>query len=111
MRKLQNFFLIPLLLITVIANAQTRTIKGKVISAQNNQAISGTSVQIKGKSTGTVTDNNGSFSINVPAGAVTLVISNVGYTTVERTVGADESEINVTLTESNSELNAVVVTA
>ncbi len=111
MRKLQKLFLLPLLLMSVIVNAQTRTIKGKVISAQNNQAISGTSVQIKGKSTGTVTDNNGSFSINVPAGAVTLVISNVGYTTVERTVTAGESEINVTLTESNTELNAVVVTA
>src|SRR6266542_1668754 len=111
MRKLQKLFLLPLLLMSVIVNAQTRTIKGKVISAQNNQAISGTSVQLKGKSTGTVTDNIGSFSINVPASAVTLVISNVGYTTVERTVTAGESEINVTLTESNTELNAVVVTA
>src|SRR3954454_2197127 len=111
MLKLQKLFLLPLLLISIIVNAQTRTIKGKVVSSQNNQPISGAAVQIKDKSIGTITSNDGSFSLNVPGGAVTLVISNVGYTSVERTVEANASEINITLAESSSELNTVVVTA
>ena len=47
MQKLQKLFLLPLLLISVIVNAQTRTIKGKVVSSQNNQPISGAAVQVK----------------------------------------------------------------
>ena len=111
MFKFQKLFLLPLLLISIIVNAQTRTVKGKVVSAQNNLPISGASIQIKGKTTGIVTDNEGSFSINVPTTSVTLVISSVGYTAVERAVDANISEITITLTESSSELNAVVVTA
>ncbi|HEY6977759.1 MAG TPA: carboxypeptidase-like regulatory domain-containing protein, partial [Chitinophagaceae bacterium] len=111
MLKLQKLFLIPLLLISIMLNAQTRTIRGKVVSSQNNQPISGAAVQVKDKSIGTITNNDGSFSLNVPAGAVTLVISNVGYTSVERAVEANASEINVTLAESSGELNTVVVTA
>jgi len=111
MRKLQNFFFIPLLLVSIIVNAQTRTVKGKVVSAQNNQPISGAAIQVKDKSIGTITNNDGSFSINVPAGTVTLVISNIGYTTVERAVEANVTDLSITLAESNTELNAVVVTA
>src|SRR4051812_26160158 len=111
MRKLRKLILIPLLFISIIVNAQTRTIKGKVVSAQNNQPISGAAIQVKDKSIGTITNNDGSFSINVQAGSVTLVISTIGYATVEKTVEANVSELNITLTESNSELNAVVVTA
>src|SRR4030095_1362590 len=111
MLKLQKLFLIPLLLISIIVNAQTRTVRGKVVSSQNNQPISGAAVQVKDKSIGTITNNDGSFSLNVPGGTVTLVISNIGYTSVERTVEANLSEINITLVESSSELNTVVVTA
>src|SRR4051812_29795578 len=111
MRKLQNLFLVPLVLISIIVNAQTRTIKGKVVSAQNNQPVSGASVQIKGTQTGTTTSNDGSFSLMALRDNVTLVISYIGYATVEKAVEANASEITITLTEINSELNAVVVTA
>src|SRR5262249_41994306 len=100
MQKLQKLFLIPLLLIGVMVNAQTRTVKGKIVSAQNNQPVFGASVQIKGKTGGTVTGTDGTFSINVPAGNVTLVVTNVGYASVERTVESNISDITITLTES-----------
>ena len=111
MLKLRKLILIPLLLMSIIVNAQTRTIKGKVVSSQSNQPVFGASIQMKGKSTGTVTGTDGSFSINVPAGSVTLVISNVGYASVERTVEANISDITITLNESQGELGEVVVTA
>jgi TonB-linked SusC/RagA family outer membrane protein len=111
MKKLRALFFILFLFFCFAAYAQTRTVKGKVVSAQNNQPIAGAAIQVKDKSIGTITNNDGSFSLNVPNGAVTLVISNVGYTSVERTVEAGASEINITLVESSSELNTVVVTA
>ena len=111
MRKLSKLIFIPLLLLGLLAQAQNRTIKGKVVSAQNNTPLSGASVLIKGTSTGVATGADGSFSLSVPSGAVTLVISSVGYGTMEQTVGASESDITVTLTEGVGSLNEVVVTA
>jgi len=111
MRKCHKFFVIPFLFIGMMVNAQSRTLKGKVVSAQDNQPVAGASVMIKGATTGAATDNTGSFSLNVPAGRVTLVVTNVGFTLVERSIDANTSTITISLTESQGELGEVVVTA
>jgi len=111
MRKLHKLFLIPLLLLCVAAHAQTRAVKGKVVSAKDNQGVSGASVLVKGKTSGTATGNDGSFSINVPDGKVTLIVSNVGFESTEKVVEAGISEVTIVLTESQGELQGVVVTA
>ena len=49
--------------------------------------------------------------LNVPAGRVTLVISNVGYNPIERRVDASSSELIVSLVQNNDQLGEVVVTA
>jgi TonB-linked SusC/RagA family outer membrane protein len=90
------------------AFAQTRTIKGKVVDA-TNQPIIGASIQIKGTSTGTITDVNGSYSVNASAKDV-LVISFIGYTS-EQEVVASRSVINVMLKEATVQMNDVVITA
>jgi len=66
-----------------IASAQSRPVSGKVLSAENEEPIIGASVVVKGTTTGTVTNVNGNFSINVPSANATLVISYVGMKTVE----------------------------
>lgn len=104
------FFLIAFLCITGAMYAQTRTITGVVTSAAG-VAQPGASVVVKGKANGAATDVNGKFSINVPAGAVTLVVSNVGFTPQEKTVAANVSEMNFSLAEAKGDLEAVVVTA
>lgn len=109
MRK-PHLLLFIALLLCIIAKAQTRTIKGKVLS-DVNQPVAGASVQLKGKTIGTTTANDGTFSLNVPSGAVTLVISYVGYTAIERAVDENTSDVTVTLAQSSTDLNAVVVTA
>ena len=111
MRKLQKLFLIPLLLLCFAAHAQTRTVKGKVLSEKDNLPVSGASVFIKGKATGTTTGGDGSFSLSVPAGNVTLVISYIGFTSVEQLVEGNLSEITVSLAASSGDLGEVVVTA
>src|SRR5689334_2783482 len=100
MGKLRKIFLLPLLLLSIIANAQTRTVKGKVISSTDNKPVAGASVLVKGKTIGTATGNDGSFSLNIPTGSVTLVVSFIGYSTVEQTVGESTDDITITLVES-----------
>lgn len=111
MGKLKKICLLPLLLLSVIVHAQTRTIKGKVVSAQDNKPVAGASILVKGKTTGTATGNDGSFSLNVPTGEVVLVISYIGYTQVEQAVDAATSDVTITLVESKGDLGEVVVTA
>src|SRR3954447_3447428 len=111
MNRLRSLFFIPVLFLCFTVNAQTRSLKGKVVSSENNQPIIGASVQVKGKTIGTTTNNDGSFTLNIPSGATTVVISSVGFVSMEKNIDENTSDITVTLTESSSELNAVVVTA
>ncbi len=113
MRKFHQLFLIPLvLLLCFTAQAQTRTITGKVTSAKDDQPVSGASVQVKGsRPTGTATGNDGSFSINAPAGKVTLLISSVGFATIEKVVDANSSSVTIGMSAVQNELEGVVVTA
>ena len=69
----------------VSAQAQ-RTISGTVTDPDGSPLI-GASVLVKGTSVGTVTDFNGHFSLNVPEGQNTIVISYTGYETQEVALG------------------------
>lgn len=89
------------------ALAQTRTVTGKVISSDDGAPVPGVNVQVKGTSTGTVTDANGNYSISVGNNAV-LVFSFVGYATQEVAVGS-QSVIDVTLQSDVTALTEVVV--
>jgi TonB-linked SusC/RagA family outer membrane protein len=111
MRKLHKLVFILFLFTCMVAHAQTRTVKGKVLNAQGNLPIAGASVLVKGKTNGTATANDGSFSINVPTGNVTLVVSYIGFATVEKSVEANLADITITLSEAKSDLGEVVVTA
>ena len=83
MRKL-TFLLACLFLIGVgLVNAQSRTVSGKVLSAEDGQPIIGATVIVKGTSSGTITDVSGNFSVSVAANSQTLAISYVGMKTVE----------------------------
>lgn len=80
MKKLL-FSLLMLLACAATAIAQ-RTITGKIVD-QNNEPLIGASVLVKGTSSGTATDVDGSFTLNVPDGGTTLVISYTGFTLKE----------------------------
>lgn len=111
MLKNKQFMLAVLLLFMAnLLQAQTRTITGKVTSA-NNEVQPGASVVIKETSKGTVTDANGKYTIAAPTGEVTLVISSIGFDKLEKVVGPGVSVADVTLSESAGNLGEVVVTA
>lgn len=89
-------------------------VEGKVVG-RDGRPLSLVTVWVKNSSLGTVTDEQGRFSIQqVPAGEQTLSISSVGYGTKVITVMVTKdsaSELTVQLEESVQELSTVVVTA
>ena len=111
MSRINCLLFIPLLFLGTLLSAQDRTITGKVISSKDNLAVAGASISVKGKTTGTSTGADGSFSIVAPAGRVTLQVSSVSYISAEQVVEANQNDIIIHLTEGATQLTEVVVTA
>jgi len=83
-------------------------VHGKILD-ENGLPFPGVSVKIKGTNVGTVSDQNGDFSVNAPDNAV-LVVSFLGYETQE--LAADgKTALTIKLVISNKSLSEVVVTA
>jgi TonB-linked SusC/RagA family outer membrane protein len=87
-------------------SALTR-VKGVVTERASGQALVGVTVKVKGGRTGTATDNNGAFVVDVPASG-SLVFSYVGFTDQEVSV-KNQATINIELERGSSSLNEVVV--
>src|SRR6266542_6788280 len=102
-------FAISILAICINAMAQNRKISGKIISAKDNSPVAGATVSVKGKTQSVAALADGSFSLNVPAGQVTLLITSVGFAPKEFKVEGASSNISITLNEDFSKLSDVVV--
>ncbi|WP_027303311.1 SusC/RagA family TonB-linked outer membrane protein [Rudanella lutea] len=89
------------------AYAQDQQVTGRVVSKTDGQGLPGVSVLVKGTTTGTATDANGDFQLNVPSGAV-LQFSMIGMTSQEVPVG-NQTVINVQLADDARALEEVVV--
>ncbi|QHJ09489.1 SusC/RagA family TonB-linked outer membrane protein [Hymenobacter busanensis] len=94
---------------TLAAAQQTRPLTGKVLDSASGEALPGVNVVVQNTSIGTVTNESGAFSLNVPEGdAVTLVFSYVGY--LPQTVAAGkQSNLSVRLKTDQKALDEVVV--
>lgn len=100
--------MLGLLLMNAVALAQNnRTITGK-ITDDKGAPLSNVSVQVKGLKVGTVTNEDGNFSISVPANGRILVFSYAGMTTEEVAIG-NQTNVNVSLQPANKNLQEVVV--
>ncbi|WP_026473327.1 SusC/RagA family TonB-linked outer membrane protein [Alkaliflexus imshenetskii] len=88
--------------------AQTRTITGTVTGSDDGMPIPGASVFVKGTTVGTVTQVNGSYSLNVPADAQTLVFSFVGMQTQEQPI-AGRTVLDAILISDAIRMDEVVV--
>ena len=85
-----------------------KEITGTVTSAEDNFPLIGVSVIVKGTSSGTVTDVDGKFTLNVDPGTV-LVFSYTGFASQEVTVGARSNYDVVMLTDAELLEEVVVV--
>src|SRR6185437_6079053 len=106
--KSKFFSLLFLIFSVAVARSQNKIVTGKVTS-DAGEMLSGVTVSLKGTQKATATNSSGEYSISVPsAGNEVLIFSFVGKDSKEITVG-DRSTINVSLTNSISTLNDVVV--
>ncbi|MDD7421341.1 MAG: TonB-dependent receptor [Prevotellaceae bacterium] len=80
-------------------------VNGQVLDAKTGEPIVGASVMVKGTSKGGVTDIDGNFTFNAPAGS-TIVVSYIGYQQTEVKAG---SNMHINIAEDNKQLSEVVV--
>lgn len=108
MMKKLTYLLLCLCLGIGLVSAQTSSVRGVVISGEDNEPIIGASILAKGTTVGTVTDFDGAFSLDVPSSAKTLVISYIGMETQEVAVAPN---LRVVLKASAEALDEVIVVA
>lgn len=103
-----NFLSMVLLMVMLsgMAFAQQKTITGKVTD-ETGAPVPGTTIIVKGTTTGIVTDMDGNYSLSVPATAKTLVFSFVGMTSQEVIVGT-QTNISVKMISESIGLEEVV---
>jgi outer membrane receptor protein involved in Fe transport len=93
-----------------ITYSQT-SISGSVKDS-NNQPISGANVKVAGESTGTVSDGNGNFNLTTnKKPPFDLEVSSVGFASAKVNVTSNNQTLNVTLSEQETQLNEIVVSA
>ena len=90
------------------ARNQQITVRGTVISSDDNLPIPGVNVVVAGTSIGTVTNIDGVYEIDVPESGSVLRFSFIGFKTIEKEIGSN-SEINIVLQTDESSLGEVVV--
>ncbi len=79
------------------------SVQGRVSDGSNGQSLAGVSVRVKGSSIATTTNEQGTYSIQIPAPGSVLVFSYIGFENVERQVTS--SQLNVSLRMATQALN------
>ena len=108
-RLLHAIFMPVFLTLSLSLLAQDRVVTGKVTDSKDASAVVGASVLVKGTTVGTSTNAEGNFSFSVPSSAKTLVVSSVGFTTIEIDI-TGMSTVPVSLTATAGSLSEIVVT-
>jgi len=106
LRSLQFMLFAALISFSISANAQN-TRSGTITDSKTKEPLIGASIKVKGTTNGVSTDGDGKFTINAPQASV-LLISGIGYTTEQVTVGSS-NVINVSLDPVDVSLSEVVV--
>src|SRR5215213_9825055 len=109
-KRLLARFIFPLLLLIITQSVLAqKVITGRVTDSKDGSPIIGATVQPKGGTGGTSTGSDGSFRLTVGNDVNTLVVSYVGFGTMDINING-KSTVDVTLTSSsNNNLNEVVV--
>ena len=103
----RSFLLVALFLMGCLQLlAQSRMIQGEVTDAQNGEPLIGATVMVEGEKSGTVTDFDGNFKLQVTSSAKKVKISYIGY--VDKIVEISD-RMNVKLESDSQILTDVVV--
>jgi hypothetical protein len=105
-------YLIAVMLMSVLhlteVWAQELQVSGKVTAAEDNAALPGVSIVVKGTTMGTTTDADGNYSINVPDGNSILVFTFIGFTPVEAALN-NRTTVDIAMEADIMQLGEVVV--
>ncbi|MEQ9439820.1 MAG: SusC/RagA family TonB-linked outer membrane protein [Cyclobacteriaceae bacterium] len=96
-------------LVAVAGYAQS-IVSGQVTSSEDGSSLPGVNVIVKGTSSGTVTDIDGNYRLNVPQGGTILTFSFIGYQSQDIEIG-NQATISLQLVPDTKQLSEVVVTA
>ncbi|MGY4385401.1 outer membrane receptor protein involved in Fe transport [Pedobacter sp. UYP24] len=106
------FTLLILCVTVVFAQAQSVTISGLVIDKATNEPMPGVGITIKGKTSGTATNNNGRYSFTTTEKApFTIVVTYVGYTSIEKEISMSTGNLDFQLESAAILGQEVVVSA
>lgn len=105
--KKRFYFFFLLCLLTLSGFAQELTVTGVVTEASTGEPMPGVTIQVKGTTTGTISNVDGQYTIQAKTNDI-LVFSTIGMKTIERTVSSS-APINVAMEEDNVQLDQVVV--
>lgn len=104
---MKRYLFLLLSFFTLSLYAQQVKLTGNVTSASDKEPMIGVTIMVKGTPTGTVTDFDGNYSLEVPSNS-TIIFSMIGYKTQEIKVN-NRTHINVALAEDVEALDEVVV--
>lgn len=114
-KTILSFFLMAVISLYSVATYAQGTIKGQVSDAETDEPLIGASVVLEGTTTGTVTDVNGNFSLQVKTGEQRIRVSYIGYVVQNITVsvsGGQTTDIGVVKLKSDAVgINEVMVLA
>lgn len=92
------------------AFAQTRTVTGRVTVEGSNEPLAAASVNVVGTSMGTYTDDQGRFTVSVPAGPATLRVRRIGYVQKTIAVPSADTQVDIGLARDVLQLETQVIT-
>jgi TonB-linked SusC/RagA family outer membrane protein len=102
-----TFLLLVIILCSSTLFAQNKSSVKGLVTDENKNPVIGATVVVKGTTIGILTDVNGEFSIAVPAGKKTLVVSFVGMESKE--VEISSSFVSVVLKELSTQLTETII--
>lgn len=107
----QRLIILLALIALATGSAMAKIYTGVVLSAADGEPLVGASVLVPGTSVGTVTDIEGAFSLDIPAGTKAIEVRYVGMETIKMPVNKLQPRDNVfRMDEEKNSLNEVVVT-
>ena len=104
--SIRGWFTLLTLILTISLYAQNATLKGVIVDETDTPLI-GATVQVKGTSTGSITDFDGNYTIKANKGAV-ITFSYIGYKTQEIKF-TGQPTVNIKMVPDNQTLDEVVV--
>jgi hypothetical protein len=98
--------------LTISVFSQKHTLSGNIIDQSKGEALIGVRVKVKDQNLGAISNEYGFYSLTLPTGKYTIVVSYIGYTAQEKEIDLSENlRLDITLSETVKEMQEVSVSA